>query len=173
MAAGCEKARYVVYRSLRGRTGGTASICKRPCIRRHLVTCGDERRRLTGNLRGTATPALPRQLGYKSVKYLAKITLTDTLKPFGKGLGSASPEGWLLLVRRHLGLPSAAVTGNPVCGPMRFDVTPCHVRQVIRSSSDQHQPALDFHHNQAKNQSVGKWCSEDVGLQIVICTGRL
>jgi DMSO/TMAO reductase YedYZ molybdopterin-dependent catalytic subunit len=34
-----------------------------------------------------------RQLGYKSVKYLSRITVTDTLKNIGKGLGSASPEG--------------------------------------------------------------------------------
>ena len=33
-----------------------------------------------------------RQLGYKSVKYLSQITVTDTLKNIGKGLGSASPE---------------------------------------------------------------------------------
>jgi len=31
-----------------------------------------------------------RQLGYKSVKYLSRITVTDTLKNIGKGLGSAS-----------------------------------------------------------------------------------
>jgi DMSO/TMAO reductase YedYZ molybdopterin-dependent catalytic subunit len=35
---------------------------------------------------------LPRQLGYKSVKYITRITATDSLKRFGKGLGSASPE---------------------------------------------------------------------------------
>jgi DMSO/TMAO reductase YedYZ molybdopterin-dependent catalytic subunit len=35
---------------------------------------------------------LPRQLGYKSVKYITHITATDSLKRFGKGLGSASPE---------------------------------------------------------------------------------
>jgi DMSO/TMAO reductase YedYZ molybdopterin-dependent catalytic subunit len=33
-----------------------------------------------------------RQLGYKSVKYLSRITVTDTLKNIGKGLGSSSPE---------------------------------------------------------------------------------
>jgi DMSO/TMAO reductase YedYZ molybdopterin-dependent catalytic subunit len=33
-----------------------------------------------------------RQLGYKSVKYLSQITVTDTLKNFGKGQGSISPE---------------------------------------------------------------------------------
>ena len=36
---------------------------------------------------------VPRQLGYKSVKYITRLTITDSLKPFGKGLGSAAPEG--------------------------------------------------------------------------------
>ena len=36
---------------------------------------------------------LPRQLGYKSVKFITHLTVTDSLKDFGKGLGSASPEG--------------------------------------------------------------------------------
>jgi DMSO/TMAO reductase YedYZ molybdopterin-dependent catalytic subunit len=35
---------------------------------------------------------LPRQLGYKSVKFITHLTVTDNLKRFGKGLGSASPE---------------------------------------------------------------------------------
>ncbi len=35
---------------------------------------------------------LPRQLGYKSVKYVNRLTLTDSVKHFGKGLGSAEPE---------------------------------------------------------------------------------
>ena len=35
---------------------------------------------------------LPRQLGYKSVKYIAGLTVTDSLKGFGRGLGSAAPE---------------------------------------------------------------------------------
>ena len=36
---------------------------------------------------------LPRQLGYKSVKFITHLTVTDSLKGFGKGLGSAAPEG--------------------------------------------------------------------------------
>ena len=36
---------------------------------------------------------VPRQLGYKSVKFITRPTVTDSLKRFGKGLGSASPEG--------------------------------------------------------------------------------
>ncbi|HKV64268.1 MAG TPA: molybdopterin-dependent oxidoreductase [Candidatus Acidoferrum sp.] len=35
---------------------------------------------------------LPRQLGYKSVKFITHMTVTDSLKRFGKGLGSAAPE---------------------------------------------------------------------------------
>jgi len=35
---------------------------------------------------------VPRQLGYKSVKFITRLTLTDNLKKLGKGLGSAAPE---------------------------------------------------------------------------------
>jgi DMSO/TMAO reductase YedYZ molybdopterin-dependent catalytic subunit len=33
---------------------------------------------------------VPRQVGYKSVKFITHMTVTDNLKTFGKGLGSAS-----------------------------------------------------------------------------------
>jgi DMSO/TMAO reductase YedYZ molybdopterin-dependent catalytic subunit len=36
---------------------------------------------------------VPRQLGYKNVKFINNLILTDDIKRFGKGLGSASPEG--------------------------------------------------------------------------------
>ncbi len=35
---------------------------------------------------------VPRQLGYKSVKHLSRILVTDSLKEIGNGLGSASPD---------------------------------------------------------------------------------
>ncbi|HZQ41820.1 MAG TPA: molybdopterin-dependent oxidoreductase [Acidobacteriaceae bacterium] len=35
---------------------------------------------------------VPRQIGYKSLKFLTRITVADSLKDFGKGLGSSSPE---------------------------------------------------------------------------------
>ena len=35
---------------------------------------------------------VPRQLGYKSIKYVNRLVVTDSLKGFGKGLGSAEPE---------------------------------------------------------------------------------
>jgi DMSO/TMAO reductase YedYZ molybdopterin-dependent catalytic subunit len=34
----------------------------------------------------------PRQLGYKNVKYITRLAVTDDLKRFGKGLGSSAPE---------------------------------------------------------------------------------
>ncbi len=38
---------------------------------------------------------VPRQLGYKSLKYLSRITVTDSAKGIGDGLGSGSPaEGY-------------------------------------------------------------------------------
>ncbi len=35
---------------------------------------------------------IPRQLGYKSVKFINRLTVTDSLKGFGKGLGSSAAE---------------------------------------------------------------------------------
>ena len=35
---------------------------------------------------------VPRQLGYKSVKYITRLTVTDSLKGFGKGMGSSAAE---------------------------------------------------------------------------------
>ena len=35
---------------------------------------------------------VPRQLGYKSTKWLTRLTVTDTLKGFGAGLGSVNAE---------------------------------------------------------------------------------
>jgi DMSO/TMAO reductase YedYZ molybdopterin-dependent catalytic subunit len=36
---------------------------------------------------------VPRQLGYKSVKFLTHMTVTDDIKKFGDGQGSANPAG--------------------------------------------------------------------------------
>jgi DMSO/TMAO reductase YedYZ molybdopterin-dependent catalytic subunit len=45
----------------------------------------------TGN-GGPLRLRVPRQLGYKSVKFITHLTATDSLKGFGKGLGSVEPE---------------------------------------------------------------------------------
>ena len=56
---------------------------------------------LAYGMNGEALPAghgapvrlrVPRQLGYKSLKYLAQITVVDSVKDIGQGLGSISPE---------------------------------------------------------------------------------
>jgi DMSO/TMAO reductase YedYZ molybdopterin-dependent catalytic subunit len=36
---------------------------------------------------------VPRHLGYKSLKFVTHLTVTDSMKGFGQGLGSAAPEG--------------------------------------------------------------------------------
>jgi DMSO/TMAO reductase YedYZ molybdopterin-dependent catalytic subunit len=41
---------------------------------------------------GPVRVRVPRQLGYKSVKWVTKLTVTDTVKGFGKGMGSAAAE---------------------------------------------------------------------------------
>jgi DMSO/TMAO reductase YedYZ molybdopterin-dependent catalytic subunit len=57
-----------------------------------LLTWGMNDGDLPFGFGGPLRMRVPRQLGYKSVKYITRITATDTLKPFGKGLGSVEPE---------------------------------------------------------------------------------
>ena len=45
---------------------------------------------------------VPRQLGYKSVKFIARLTVTDNLKGFRQGPGFGGSRRRLRLVRRHL-----------------------------------------------------------------------
>jgi DMSO/TMAO reductase YedYZ molybdopterin-dependent catalytic subunit len=58
-----------------------------------LVTWGMNDGDLPVGFGGPLRLRVPRQLGYKSIKFLNRITVTDSMKHFGKGLGSASPEG--------------------------------------------------------------------------------
>jgi DMSO/TMAO reductase YedYZ molybdopterin-dependent catalytic subunit len=57
-----------------------------------LLTWGMNDGDLPVGFGGPLRVRLPRQLGYKSVKYVLHLTATDSMKKFGKGLGSASPE---------------------------------------------------------------------------------
>ena len=58
-----------------------------------LVAYGMNGSELAPGLGGPLRLRVPRQLGYKNVKYITRLTVTDDLKRFGKGLGSAAPEG--------------------------------------------------------------------------------
>ena len=58
-----------------------------------LVTHGMNGGELPVGLGAPLRLRVPRQLGYKSVKYITRLTVSDSLKGFGKGLGGANPEG--------------------------------------------------------------------------------
>jgi DMSO/TMAO reductase YedYZ molybdopterin-dependent catalytic subunit len=57
-----------------------------------FLTWGMNNGDLPPSFGGPLRMRVPRQLGYKSVKYITRLTVTDTLKHIGKGLGSAAPE---------------------------------------------------------------------------------
>jgi DMSO/TMAO reductase YedYZ molybdopterin-dependent catalytic subunit len=85
-------ARFVVYRSIQAdwwESIDMADALHPQTILAHSMNGGE----LPIGFGGPLRLRVPRQLGYKSVKYLASLTVTDSLKRFGKGLGSASPEG--------------------------------------------------------------------------------
>jgi len=84
-------ARYVVYRSFQ--RGWWESIDMADALHpQTLVTFGMNGGDLPVKFGGPLRLRVPRQLGYKNVKYITRLTVTDSLKRFGKGLGSGSPE---------------------------------------------------------------------------------
>jgi DMSO/TMAO reductase YedYZ molybdopterin-dependent catalytic subunit len=86
------QARYVVYRSIQ--PFWWESIDMADALHpQTLVTYGMNGGALPGDFGGPLRLRVPRQLGYKSVKYITRVTVTDNLKRLGKGLGSSSPEG--------------------------------------------------------------------------------
>jgi len=83
--------RYVVYRSFQ--TDWWESIDMADALHpQTLVATGMNGAELPVPFGGPLRLRVPRQLGYKNIKYLNHVTLTDSLKPFGKGLGSSAPE---------------------------------------------------------------------------------
>ena len=85
------QARYVVYRSFQ--SDWWESIDMDDALHpQTLVTHGMNGGDLPVAFGGPLRLRVPRQLGYKSVKYITRLTITDSLKRFGKGLGSAAPE---------------------------------------------------------------------------------
>jgi DMSO/TMAO reductase YedYZ molybdopterin-dependent catalytic subunit len=85
------QARYIVYFSIE--PDWWESIDMADVLHpQTLLTLGMNDGDLPVSFGGPLRLRVPRQLGYKSVKYITHITATDSLKRFGKGLGSASPE---------------------------------------------------------------------------------
>ena len=85
------QARYVVYFSIQPRWWDSVDMAD-ALHPQTLVTYGMNRGALPVGNGGPLRLRVPRQLGYKSVKYLTRLTVTDSLKGFGKGLGSQPPE---------------------------------------------------------------------------------
>ena len=86
------QARYLAYFSIDGNWWDSLDMAD-ALHPQTLLTWGMNDGDLPVSFGGPLRMRVPRQLGYKSVKYVTRLAVTDTLKPFGKGLGSASPEG--------------------------------------------------------------------------------
>ncbi len=85
------QARYLVYRSIQ--SDWWESIDMADALHpQTLIAHGMNGGELPVPFGGPLRLRVPRQLGYKSLKYITRLTLTDNLKHFGKGLGSAEPE---------------------------------------------------------------------------------
>jgi DMSO/TMAO reductase YedYZ molybdopterin-dependent catalytic subunit len=85
------QARYIVYRSIQSDWWESIDMADA----RHpqtLLTWAMNDGDLPVSFGGPLRLRVPRQLGYKSVKYIVRLTAADSLNGFGKGLGSASPE---------------------------------------------------------------------------------
>jgi DMSO/TMAO reductase YedYZ molybdopterin-dependent catalytic subunit len=86
------QARYVVYRSIQH--GWWDSVDMADALHpQTFLAWGMNDGDLPVSFGGPLRLRVPRQLGYKSVKYITHMTVTDSMKKFGKGLGSAAPEG--------------------------------------------------------------------------------
>jgi len=86
------QARYVVYFSMQSDWWDSVDMAD-ALHPQTLVTYGMNGGELPVGNGGPLRLRVPRQLGYKNVKFITRLTVTDSLKSFGKGLGSASPEG--------------------------------------------------------------------------------
>jgi len=86
------QARYVVYRSIQPDWWDSVDMAD-ALHPQTLVAYGMNGGELPVGNGGPLRLRVPRQLGYKNVKYITRLTVTDDLKRFGEGLGSASPEG--------------------------------------------------------------------------------
>ena len=85
------QARYVVYRSFQ--PDWWESIDMSEALHpQTLVAHGMNGSELPVPFGGPLRLRIPRQLGYKSIKYINHLTVTDNLKQFGKGMGGFSAE---------------------------------------------------------------------------------
>jgi DMSO/TMAO reductase YedYZ molybdopterin-dependent catalytic subunit len=85
------QARYVVYVSMEPDTWD--SIDMADALHPQTFLCyGMNGSELPVAHGGPLRMRLPRQIGYKNVKFITRLTVTESLKKFGKGLGSIGAE---------------------------------------------------------------------------------
>jgi len=85
------QAKFVVYYSIQ--EGWWDSIDMADALHpQTFVTYGFNSGDLPVAFGGPLRLRIPRQLGYKSLKYVNRLTVTDNLRAFGRGLGSAAAE---------------------------------------------------------------------------------
>jgi DMSO/TMAO reductase YedYZ molybdopterin-dependent catalytic subunit len=85
------QARYVVYRSFQPFWWDSIDIDE-ALHPQTLLAVGMNGGELPIRFGGPLRLRIPRQLGYKSIKYLTRLTVVDSVKQFGKGLGAGTPE---------------------------------------------------------------------------------
>lgn len=86
------QAKYVVYISMQPEWWDSVDMDEAMHPQTFLTYGMNDKDLPVGN-GGPLRLRVPRQLGYKSVKFITHMTVTDDVKKFGKGLGSAAPEG--------------------------------------------------------------------------------
>jgi DMSO/TMAO reductase YedYZ molybdopterin-dependent catalytic subunit len=85
------QARYVVYQSIQPDWWDSMDMAD-ALHPQTFLTYGMNGGDLPVGHGGPLRMRIPRQLGYKSVKFITRLTVTDNMRKFGKGLGSAAPE---------------------------------------------------------------------------------
>ncbi len=85
------QARYVVYQSIEPNWWDSVDM-EDALHPQTLVTYGMNGGDLPAGHGAPLRMRVPRHIGYKSVKYLTRIVVTDSLKGFGKGMGSGAAE---------------------------------------------------------------------------------
>lgn len=85
------QARYVVYQSIQPSWWESIDMAE-ATHPQTLVAYEMNGRDLPVPFGGPLRLRVPRQLGYKSVKYITRLIVTDDLAPFGKGVGGMNAE---------------------------------------------------------------------------------
>ena len=83
--------RYIAYFTTSKELWGSIDIAE-ALHPQTLLTWGMNDGDLPVGFGGPLRMRIPRQLGYKSLKYVNRLIATDSMKKFGKGLGSVDPE---------------------------------------------------------------------------------